>query len=131
MVSARAAHGGDRERTKRISVGVHDDEGASYAVSLSIDEIAGEGRLSIARLADGTSRQFELSQMKKSADGRSLQCKVSGATTTLSLDDEANPPEIRVVARLLFPVFDGRYRIERPEQRRLVRWIRTLALDAA
>jgi hypothetical protein len=131
MASARAAHGGNRERTKRISVDLHDAEGVAYAVSLSIDEIAGEGRLSIAGPSDGASRQFELSQLKKSADGRSLQCKVSGATTTLSLDDEAEPPEIRVVAHLLFPVFDCRYRIERPQHRRLVRWIRTLALGAA
>jgi hypothetical protein len=131
MASARAAHGGNRERTKRISVGVRDEEGIAYAVDLSLDEIAGDGRLSIAGPAGEANREFKLSQLKKSADGRSLQCKVSGATTTLSLHDDAEPPQIRVVARLLFPVFDGRYRIERPEHRRLVRWIRTLALDAA
>jgi hypothetical protein len=119
------------ERMKRISVGVQDEAGVPHAVSLAIDERAGQGSLSIQGAPDVAGRRFDLSELKKSPDGRTLQCRISGATATLALDAGADASELRVVARLIVPIFDARYRIAAADYKRLAQWIKTLAIDRA
>ena len=45
-------------------------------------------------------QQFELSHHRKDRGGTQLTCYVSGATATLSLQGDKNPPELHVSASL-------------------------------
>jgi hypothetical protein len=96
---------------------------------LTVDEPAAIGTLVILAPEETVAQQFALSRIKKSIHGTQLACTVQGATTTLVLHGDKNPPEMRVVARLFWPIFDATYRLSQEEHLRFVQWIKALTLD--
>jgi hypothetical protein len=113
---------------KQIALEVQDQNRTPYQVHFTIDEAAASGELAILTAADEVARRFELTRVKKGHDGTQLTCTVRGATTTLTLDNSKNPPELRVVATLLFPIFSATYYFSQTEHQRFVQWINTLAI---
>jgi hypothetical protein len=117
-----------RGLTKHIALQVRDQEGTAYTIRLMVAEQNETGALSILTPAGGVVRQFELSHLKKSRDGSHLSCYVSGATATLSLKRDKNPPELHVSASLFLPIFEAVYSIDPTEQERFMGWITTLSI---
>lgn len=116
------------DSTEHISLQVRDQEGTASTVRLTVDERDASGTLSILTPAGGGSRQFVLTHLKKARDGAQLTCSVSGATATVSLEHDKNPPELHVVASLFFPIFEVAYQMDAAEQERLMGWIRNLRI---
>jgi hypothetical protein len=115
--------------TGHISLQVRDQEGTTSKVRLTVDKSDASGTLSILTPAGGVSRQLALTHLKKTRDGTQLTCYVSGATATLSLEGDENPPELHVLARLFLPIFEAVYQIDPTEQERLRAWINALSID--
>jgi hypothetical protein len=114
--------------TKRISLQGRDQEGTPYSVQLAVAEQHETGTLSILTPTGDVAQQFELTHLKKSKDGTRLTCYVSGATATLSLGRDKDPPELHVTASLFVPIFDAVYPLDRAEHQRLIEWITGLSL---
>lgn len=114
--------------TKHISLQVRGQEGTASTVRLAVDESAASGNLSILGPAGEVSQQFGLSHLKKDRDGTQLSCYVSGATATLALERSKNPPELHVLASIIFPIFEAVYQIDPAEQKRLMGWINDLRI---
>jgi hypothetical protein len=115
--------------TKHISLQVRDREGTAHTVRLVVTEQNETGTLSILTPAGEVTQQFALSHLKKSRDGTHLTCYVSGATATLSLKRDNNPPELHVSASLFWPIFEAVYPLEPTEQQRFMEWISSLSID--
>jgi hypothetical protein len=115
-----------RDAPEPIAVQVRDHEGTASTVRLSVDEGEATGTLSILTSAGSVSRQFALSHLQKAQNGAQLTCDVSGATATVSLEPDKDPPELHVVASLFWPIFEAVYRMDAAEQERLKGWIRNL-----
>jgi hypothetical protein len=113
---------------KHISLQVRDQEGIAYTVQLTIGEQSETGTLSILTPAGEVAQQFELTHLKKGQDGARLTCYVSGATATLSLERNTEPPELHVSASLFVTIFDAVYRLERAERQRVIEWIHALSI---
>jgi hypothetical protein len=73
-------------------------------------------------------RQYELTQLQKSRNGKTLAFKSSGATVTLTIEEAHTPPRLHLVARVFVPVVDSTYTISQAEQERLGAWINTLSV---
>jgi hypothetical protein len=116
------------DSTKHISLQVQDQEGTAYTVRLVVVEQNEIGTLSILTPAGEVAQQFELTHLKKGDDGTRLTCHVSGATATLSLERDKDPPELHVAASLFFPIFDAVYRLDRAEHQRFIAWINGLSI---
>ena len=116
------------EPTQQIAFQVHDREGYASSVLLRVDEKTAQGRLAITASAAGETQQHELTQLQKSRDGKTLMCKTSMATVTLTIKDEYTPPCLHLVAKVFFPVMDTTYTLSQADQERLVAWINTLGL---
>ena len=114
--------------TQQMTLQVHDTEGHTYSVLIRVDEKAAQGTLMIAGSAAGETRQYELTQLQKSRNGKTLGFKASGATVTLTIEDTHTPPRLHLVARVFVPVVDSTYTISQAEQERLVAWINTLSV---
>ena len=114
--------------TQQMTLQVQDTEGHTYSVLIRVDEKATQGTLMITGSAAGETRQYELTQLRKSQDGRTLGFKSSGATVTLTIEDVHTPPRLHLVARVFIPVVDTTYTLRQAEQERLVAWINTLRL---
>jgi hypothetical protein len=114
--------------TKHFALQVRDAEGTAYTVQLAVAEANATGTLSILTSAGEVSQQFELSHLKKRRDGTQLTCYVSGATATLSLERDKEPPELHVSASLFFPIFAAVYQLDPAEQDRLKAWIGALRI---
>ena len=114
--------------TQQMTLQVHDTEGHTYSVLLRVDEKAAQGTLMIAGSAAGETRQYELTHIQKSRNGKTLGFKSSGATVTLTIEDAHTPPRLRLVARVFVPVVDTTYTLNQAEQERLMAWINTLSL---
>jgi hypothetical protein len=125
MMEFRMAH---TASTQQMTLQVHDTEGHTYSVLLRVDEKAAQGTLMIAGSAAGETRQYELTQLQKSRNGKTLGFKSSGATVTLTIEDAHTPPRLHLVARVFVPVVDTTYTLNRAEQERLMAWINTLNL---
>jgi len=72
--------------TQQMTLQVHDTEGHTYSVLLRVDEKAAQGTLMIAGSAAGETRQYELTQLQKSRNGKTL-----GALPTRFYGFESNP----------------------------------------
>ena len=70
---------------------------------------AAQGTLVITGSAAGETRQYELTQLQKSRDGKTLGFKSSGATVTMTIEDAHAPPRLHLVARVFIPVVDTTY----------------------
>ena len=114
--------------TQQMTLQVHDTEGHTYSVCIRVDEKAAQGTLMIIDSAAGESRQYELTQLQKSRNGKTLGFKSSGATVTLTIEDTHTPPRLHLVARVFVPVVDTTYTLGQAEQERLMAWINTLSL---
>ena len=112
--------------TQQMTLQVHDSEGHTYDVLIRVDEKAAQGTLKITGSTTGATRQYELTQMQKSRNGKTLGFKSSGATVTLTIEDAHTPPRLHLVARVFVPVVDSTYTLSQAEQGRLVAWINTL-----
>jgi hypothetical protein len=119
------AHTGSNQQ---MTLQVHDTEGHAYSVLIRVDEKAAQGILMITGSTAGETRQYELTQLQKSRDGKTLGFKSSGATVTLTLEEAYTPPRLHLVARVFVPVVDTTYTVSRAEQERLMVWINTLNL---
>jgi hypothetical protein len=95
-------------------------------VLIRVDEKAAQGILMITGSTAGETRQYELTQLQKSHNGKTLGFKASGATVTLTIEDVHTPPRLHIVARVFVPVVDTTYTLSQAEQERLVAWINTL-----
>jgi len=114
--------------TQQMTLQVHDTEGHLYSVLIRVDEKAAQGTLMITGNAAGEARQYELTQLQKSHNGKTLGFKSSGATVTLTIEDAHTPPRLHLVARVFIPVVDTTYTLSQAEQKRLMTWINTLSL---
>lgn len=114
--------------TQQMTLQVHDTEGYPYEVLIRVDEKAAQGTLMITGSAAGETRQYQLTQLQKSHNGKILGFKASGATVTLTIEDVHTPPRLHVVARVFVPVVDTTYTLSQAEQERLVAWINTLSV---
>jgi hypothetical protein len=114
--------------TQQMTLQVHDTEGHTYSVFIRIDEKAAQGTLMIIGSATGETRKYELAQLQKSRNGKTLGFKSSGATVTLTIEDAHTPPRLHLVARIFVPVVDSTYTLSQAEQERLMAWINTLSL---
>src|SRR5712691_920996 len=123
MMEFRMAH---TASTQQMTLQVQDTEGHTYSVLIRLDEKAAQGTLMITGSAAGEIRQYELTQLQKSRDGKILGFKSSGATVTLTIEDAHTPSHLYLVARVFVPVVDSTYTISQAEQERLVAWINTL-----
>jgi hypothetical protein len=114
--------------TQQMTLQVHDTEGHTYKVLIHVDEKAAQGTLMITGNVAGETRQYALTHLHKSRNGKTLGFKSSGATVTLTIDDTHTPPRLHLVARVFVPVVDTTYTLEQAEQERLVAWINTLSV---
>jgi hypothetical protein len=113
---------------QQMTLQVHDTEGHTYSVFIRVDEKAAQGTLMITGSAAGERRQYELTQLQKSRNGKTLGFKSSGATVTLTIEDTHTPPRLHLIARVFVPVMDTTYTLSQAEQKRLMTWINTLSL---
>ena len=111
-----------------MTLQVHDTEGHAYSVFIRIDEKAAQGTLRITGSAPGETQQYELTQLQKSRNGKTLGFKASGATVTMTIEDAHTPPRLHLVVRIFVPVVDTTYTLTQAEQERLMAWINTLSL---
>jgi hypothetical protein len=125
MVEFRMAH---TASTQQMTLQVQDTEGHTYSVLIRVDEKAAQGTLMITGSATGETQQYELTQLQKSRNGKTLGFKSSGATVTLTIEDAHTPPRLHLVARVFVPVVDTTYTLRQAEQERLTAWINTLSL---
>jgi hypothetical protein len=125
MVEFRMAH---TASTQQMTFQVHDTEGHTYSVLIRVDAKAAQGTLMITGSAAGEALQYELTQLQKSRNGKTLGFKSSGATVTLTIEDAPTPPRLHLVARVFVPVVDTTYTLSQAEQERLTAWINTLSL---
>jgi hypothetical protein len=114
--------------TRQMTLQVQDTEGHTYSVFMRVDEKAAQGTLMITGSAAGERRQYELTQLQKSRNGKTLGFKSSGATVTLTIEDTHTPPRLHLIARVFVPVMDTTYTLSQAEQKRLMTWINTLSL---
>ena len=114
--------------TQQMTLQVHDTDGHTYRVFIRVDEKVAQGTLRITGSAAGESRQYELTQLQKSRNGKTLVFKSSGAAVTLTIEDTHTPPRLHLIARVFVPVVDTTYTLSQAEQKRLMAWINTLSL---
>ena len=114
--------------TQQMALQVHDTAGHAYSVHLCVDEKDAQGTLVITESAAEKTRQYTLTQLQKSRDGKTLAFKASGATVTLTIEEAYTPPRLHLVARVFVPVVDTTYTLSEAEQGRLMAWINTLSL---
>ena len=114
--------------TQQTTLQVHDTEGQVYSVRIGVDEKTAQGTLVITGSAAEKTRQYELTQMQKSQDGKTLGFKASGATVTLTIEGTYTPPRLHLVARVFVPVVDTTYTLSETEQEGFIAWINTLSL---
>jgi hypothetical protein len=114
--------------TQQMTFQVHDTEGHAYSVLFRVDEKAAQGTLMITGSAAGETQQYELTQLQKSRNGKTLGFKSSGATVTITIEDAHTPPRLHLVARIFVPVVDTTYTLIQAEKERLMVWINTLSL---
>jgi hypothetical protein len=116
------------DSTQHISLQVRDQEGTTAMVRLTVDESDASGTLSNLTPAGEVSGELAFTDLKKARDGTRLTCYASGATATLSLARDKNPPELHVSASLFLPVFEAVYQIAPADQDRLMAWINALKI---
>ena len=114
--------------TQQMTFQVHDTEGHAYSVLIRVDEKAAQGTLTITGSAAGEIQRYELTQLQKSRNGKTLGFKASGATVTMTIEDAHTPPRLHLVVRIFVPVVDTTYTLSQAEQKRLMAWINTLSL---
>jgi hypothetical protein len=115
---------------KQITLHVQDQTSAQSQVCLTIDEPLAKGTLAVLTPEGEVSQHFEMTQVKKGKNGMQLVCIIRGATTTLTLEGDKNPPELRVVVTLFVPIFNATYYLSQAEHQRLIQWVNTLAIGA-
>ena len=116
---------------KQITLHVEDYTRTQYQVHLTIDEQLAKGTLTVLTPEGEVAQHFEMTQVKKGKNGTQLACIIRRASTTLTLEGDKNPPELRVVATLFVPIFNATYHLSQAERQRLVQWVNTLALSAS
>ena len=114
--------------TQQMMLQVQDTEGHAYSVFIRIDEKAAQGTLRITGSTTGETQQYELTQLQKSRNGKTLGFKASGATVTMTIEDAHTPPRLHLVVRIFVPVVDTTYTLTQAEQERLMAWINMLSL---
>ena len=114
--------------TQQMTLQVQDTEGHAYSVFIRIDEKAAQGTLRITGSTTGETQQYELTQLQKSRNGKTLGFKASGATVTMTIEDAHTPPCLHLVVRIFVPVVDTTYTLTQAEQERLMAWINMLSL---
>jgi hypothetical protein len=115
---------------KQITLHVQDQTSTRYQVRLTIDEPLATGTLAVLTPEGEVSEHFEMTQIKQDKNGSQLVCIIRGASTTLTLEGDKDPPELRVVATLFVPIFNATYYLSQAEHQRLVQWMHTLAIGA-
>jgi hypothetical protein len=113
---------------RQMALQVHDTAGQVHNVRMCIDEKTARGTLEITGSAAEKTRRYELTQLQKTQDGKTLAFKASGATVTLTLEEAYTPPRLHLVARVFVPVVDTTYTLSEAEQGRLMAWINALSL---
>jgi hypothetical protein len=116
--------------TKHISLQGRDQAGAPYTVQLAVAEQNETGTLRLLTPGGEVVQQFELTHLKKGKEGTRLTCHVSGATATLSLEHDKDPPALHVTASLIVPILDAVYPLDRAEHRRMIEWIKGLSIGS-
>ena len=119
---------GPTTSTQQMALQVHDPAGHAYNVCMSVDEKTARGTLEISGSTAEKTRRYELTQLQKSQDGKTLAFRASGATVTLTVEEAYTPPRLHLVARVFVPVVDTTYTLSEAEQGRLMAWINTLSL---
>jgi hypothetical protein len=114
--------------TQQMTLQVHDTKGHAYSVRIRVDQKTAQGTLMITGSAAGETQEYELTQLQKSRNGKTLGFKASGATVTMTIEDAHTPPRLHLVARIFVPVVDTTYTLMQAEQERLMAWINTLSL---
>jgi hypothetical protein len=114
--------------TQQMTLQVHDTKGHAYRVLIRVDQKVAQGTLMITGSTAGETHKYELTQLQKSRDGKTLGFKSSGATVTMTIEDAHTPPHLHLVARIFVPVLDTTYTLRQAEQERLMAWINTLSL---
>jgi hypothetical protein len=114
--------------TQQMTLQVHDTKGHAYSVFIRVDQKTAQGTLRITGNAAGETRQYELTHLQKSRNGKTLGFQSSGATVTMTIEDAHTPPRLHLVARIFVPVVDTTYTLMQAEQERLMAWINTLSL---
>jgi hypothetical protein len=115
---------------KQITLHMEDHTSTQYQVRLSIDEALARGTLAILTPEGEVSQHFEMTQVQKGKNGPQLRCLIRGASTTLTLEGDKNPPALRVVATLFVPIFNATYYLSQAEHQRLLQWVNMLAIGA-
>jgi hypothetical protein len=98
-------------------------------VRLQVEEHAARGVFVILPEA-GAPQHHTLTQIQKSRDGTTVQCRTGVATVTLTMAEDATPPHLHLVARVVFPVVDATYTLSQADQERRVAWVNTLCVPA-
>src|SRR5215510_7165815 len=93
IMEFRMAHSAS---TQQMTLQVHDTEGHTYSVFIHVDEKAAQGTLMITGSAAGERRQYELTQLQKSRNGKTLGFKSSGATVILIIEDTHITPRLHL-----------------------------------
>jgi hypothetical protein len=114
--------------TKHISLQGRDQAGAPYTVQLAVTEQNETGTLRLLTPGGEVVQQFELTHLKKGKEGTQLTCHVSGATATLSLEHDKDPPALHVTASLFVPIFDAVYPLDQAQHERVIEWIKGLSI---
>jgi hypothetical protein len=115
--------------TQQMTLQVHDTKGHAYSVLIHVDQKTAQGTLMITGSRAGETHKYELTQLQKSHNGKTLGFKSSGATVTMTIEDAYTPPRLHLVARIFVPVVDTTYTLMQAEQERLMAWINTLSLE--
>ncbi len=114
-----------------ITLQVHNMQGQAYDIQLTVDERAAQGTLSLCQTETGTTQQHTLSALRKSRDGKTLQCSVGIASATLTIQDAQRPPQLHLQAKVFVPIMDEHYTLHETEQQRLRAWLQTLQIGVA
>ena len=114
--------------TKHISLQGRDQAGSPYTVQFAVAEQSETGTLRLLTPGGEVVQQFELTHLKKGKDGTRLTCHASGATATLSLERDKDPPALHVTASLFVPILDAVYPLDRAEHQRVIEWIQGLSV---
>jgi len=114
--------------TPQITLQVYDQAGNACDLQLIVREQTGQGTLTIKNPQGEVTQQFALARLRKSQDGTTVTCHVGIATATMTIDQDAAPPRLHIVARAFLPLFHATYTLSQEDQQPLIAWLQTLQL---
>ena len=82
----------------QITVQVRDQTHNAYHIQLRVAAV-GTGTLAILDAQGQVTQQFDLTQVQKSRDAKTLRCRVGFATATMQMVAETTPPTLHKIGR--------------------------------